>query len=159
MSKSIMDNLTKALEMNRLVVEEEKIKEKEEQLAAGLPAVKVEKTQADIDFEIVRNNLKDLVVKGNDSLESLILLAKASEHPRAFEVLATFIKTLSEANRDILEINKKRLEIKKIENGGVIEPSKTVTNNNLFVGTTADLQKFLRDRAKTIEYDEPTSNE
>jgi hypothetical protein len=155
MSKSIMDNLTKALEMNRLVVEEEKIKEQE----AALPVVKTEKTQADIDFEIVRSNLKDLVTKGNDSLESLILLAKASEHPRAFEVLATFIKTLSDANKDILDINKKRLEIKKVENGGVIEPTKSVTNNNLFVGTTADLQKFLRDRSKTIEHDESNSNE
>lgn len=150
-----MDNLTKALEMNRLVVEEEKIKEQE----AALPVVKTEKTQADIDFEIVRSNLKDLVTKGNDSLESLILLAKASEHPRAFEVLATFIKTLSDANKDILDINKKRLEIKKVENGGVIEPTKSVTNNNLFVGTTADLQKFLRDRSKTIEHDESNSNE
>jgi hypothetical protein len=155
MSKSIMDNLTKALEMNRLVVEEEKIKEQE----AALPVVKTEKTQADIDFELVRSNLKDLVTKGNDSLESLILLAKASEHPRAFEVLATFIKTLSDANKDILDINKKRLEIKKVENGGVIEPTKSVTNNNLFVGTTADLQKFLRDRSKTIEHDESNSNE
>jgi hypothetical protein len=155
MSKSIMDNLTKALEMNRLVVEEEKIKEKE----ATLPVVKTEKTQADIDFELVRSNLKDLVTKGNDSLESLILLAKASEHPRAFEVLATFIKTLSDANKDILDINKKRLEIKKVENGGVIEPTKSVTNNNLFVGTTADLQKFLRDRSKTIEHDESNSSE
>ena len=150
-----MDNLTKALEMNRLVVEEEKIKEQE----AALPVVKTEKTQADIDFELVRSNLKDLVTKGNDSLESLILLAKASEHPRAFEVLATFIKTLSDANKDILDINKKRLEIKKVENGGVIEPTKSVTNNNLFVGTTADLQKFLRDRSKTIEHDESNSNE
>jgi hypothetical protein len=155
MSKSIMDNLTKALEMNRLVVEEEKIKEQE----AALPVVKTEKTQADIDFELVRSNLKDLVTKGNDSLESLILLAKASEHPRAFEVLATFIKTLSDANKDILDINKKRLEIKKVENGGVIEPTKSVTNNNLFVGTTADLQKFLRDRSKTIEHDESNSSE
>lgn len=151
-----MDNLTKALEMNRLVVEEEKIKEQEEVL---LPATVTEKTQADIDFEVVRNNLKELVRQGNDSLSSLILLAKASEHPRAFEVLATFIKTLSDANKDILDINKKRLEIKKAENGGVLEPTKTVTNNNLFVGTTADLQKFLRERAKTIEHDESNSSE
>ena len=155
-----MDNLTKALEMNRLVVEEEKILEQQEQEEKNLPAVKQEKTLTDIDFEVVRNNLKELVSKGNDSLETLISLAKASESPRAFEVLSTFIKTLSDANKDILDINKKRIEIKKIENGGTLEPAQkgNVTNNNLFVGTTADLQKFLRDREKTVEHNDTDGN-
>jgi hypothetical protein len=67
-------------------------------------------------------------------------IAKESEHPRAFEVLATMIKTISDTNGELMKHNKIRNDINKADE---IE-NPTVTNNNLFVGTTTELQKMLQ---------------
>ena len=142
---SIMDNLTKALEMNPLVVEEQK----EEQF----PAVVEETNDAEQDFELARKNLQELAKKGNKALDELIMLAKNSEHPRAYEVVATLIKTLADTNKDLLDTRKKKLDIDKARGASPNNDAKTV-NNNLFVGSTAELQKFLKDRAKNLESDE-----
>ena len=141
-----MDNLTKALDMNPLVVEEEKQEE--------LPAVVEKQDEAEEDFELARKNLQELAKKGNKALDELILLAKNSEHPRAYEVVATLIKTLADANKDLLDTRKKKLDIDKSRGVVKNDEGKTVTNNNLFVGSTAELQKFLKERAKTLESDE-----
>ena len=140
-----MDNLTKALEMNPLVVEEQKEEE--------LPAVIEEKSDAEQDFELARKNLQELAKKGNKALDELIMLAKNSEHPRAYEVVATLIKTLADTNKDLLETRKRKIDIDKARGASPDGSPKTI-NNNLFVGSTADLQKFLKDRAKTLESDE-----
>lgn len=145
--KSIMDNLTKALDMNPLMVEEEPAQE--------LVPVEEPKDESEEDFELARNNLKDLAKKGNKALDELIMLAKNSEHPRAYEVVSTLIKTLADTNKDILDTRKKKLDIDKAR--GIVkteEGGKNITNNNLFVGSTAELQKFLKDRAKNLESDE-----
>jgi hypothetical protein len=142
---SIMDNLTKALDMNPLVVEEQK----EEQL----PAVVEETSDAEQDFELARKNLQELAKKGNKALDELIMLAKNSEHPRAYEVVATLIKTLADTNKDLLETRKRKLDIDKAR-GVQPEGSPKTVNNNLFVGSTAELQKFLKERAKNLESDE-----
>jgi hypothetical protein len=142
---SIMDNLTKALDMNPLVVEEQK----EEQI----PAVVEETNDAEQDFELARKNLQELAKKGNKALDELIMLAKNSEHPRAYEVVATLIKTLADTNKDLLDTRKKKLDIDKARGASPSSDAKTV-NNNLFVGSTAELQKFLKDRAKNLESDE-----
>ena len=140
-----MDNLTKALEMNPLVVEEQK----EEQI----PAVVEETNDAEQDFELARKNLQELAKKGNKALDELIMLAKNSEHPRAYEVVATLIKTLADTNKDLLDTRKKKLDIDKARGASPNSDAKTV-NNNLFVGSTAELQKFLKDRSKNLESDE-----
>lgn len=143
-----MDNLSNALGMNPLVVEETKQEE-------ILPVVVEEETDAERDFELARRNLQDLAKKGGNALDELILLAKNSEQPRAFEVVSTLIKALADTNKDLLDIRKKKIDIDKAR--GIVktdEGGKTITNNNLFVGSTADLQKFLKERAKTLESDE-----
>jgi hypothetical protein len=143
-----MDNLSNALGMNPLVVEEVKQEE-------ILPVVVEEETDAERDFELARKNLQDLAKKGNNALDELILLAKNSEQPRAFEVVSTLIKALADTNKDLLDIRKKKIDIDKAR--GIVktdESGKTITNNNLFVGSTAELQKFLKERANTLESDE-----
>jgi len=141
-----MDNLTKALDMNPLVVEEEKQEE-------ILPVVSEENTDAEQDFELARKNLQELAKKGNKALDELIMLAKNSEHPRAYEVVATLIKTLADTNKDLLDTRKKKIDIDKARGASPSGDAKTV-NNNLFVGSTAELQKFLKERAKNLESDE-----
>lgn len=98
----------------------------------------------DDDYEYARTNFYNVIEKGTDALEEMLHLAKSSEHPRAFEVVSTLMKTLVDANKDLVKMNEDR---KKSQPAS--EEHKKVTNNNLFVGSTAQLQKMLNG-----EYDE-----
>lgn len=93
------------------------------------------------DFEYARQNLKDIIEKGQDALETVFELAKTSESPRAFEVASQMVKTLTDANKDLLELRKKNKEI----TGEGAQPSTPHTvNNHLFVGSTAELQQLIK---------------
>ena len=94
----------------------------------------------DQDYKTARETYHDLIEKGREGLEYMMEIAKESEHPRAFEVLATMIKTISDTNGELMKHNKIRNDINKADE---IE-NPTVTNNNLFVGTTTELQKMLQ---------------
>lgn len=94
----------------------------------------------DQDYKAARETYHDLIEKGREGLEYMMEIAKESEHPRAFEVLATMIKTISDTNGELMKHNKIRNDINKADE---IE-NPTVTNNNLFVGTTTELQKMLQ---------------
>ena len=90
------------------------------------------------DFEYARTNLYDVIEKGVDGLMEMLDIAKQSQEPRAFEVVALMMKTLSDTNKDLLKVSKEKNE--PSTNPG----NKGVTNNNLFVGSTAELQKLLK---------------
>ncbi len=87
---------------------------------------------------VIKNNDYD---KGSKALDELCDVANASQHPRAYEVVSTLIKTLSDANSNLLDIQKKKKDIEKEDDKG---PNKVT--NNLFVGSTADLQKIVNPR-------------
>ena len=92
------------------------------------------------DYNYSRQTYYDLIEKGKESLDLMIEVARESEHPRAFEVLSGMIKNVSDVNDKLMDLNKKNKdisaeEIKKIEQ----------TTNNLFVGSTAELQRMLQD--------------
>ena len=108
-----------------------------------VPRSKDQTKDIQTDYEYARSNLYQVIEKGSYALDSLLELAKASEHPRAFEVVGQLTKTLVDANKDLLDIQKKVKELKK-EEQQTSEGSKTV-NNNLFVGSTADLLKMIKD--------------
>ena len=97
-------------------------------------------------FEEVRDNIKRLIDLGEMSYTELVAVASASQHPRAFEVLSSLLNNMVNANKQLLEIEKLKLEI--AEKKG--EPKKAdVINNNLFVGSTADLLDQLNKKDKT----------
>jgi hypothetical protein len=92
------------------------------------------------DYNYSRQTYYDLIEKGKESLDLMVEVARESEHPRAFEVLSGMIKNVSEVNDKLMDLNKKNKDIsaediKKIEK----------TTNNLFVGSTAELQRMLQD--------------
>lgn len=89
------------------------------------------------DFDYARDNLKEVIDHGKEALAQLIDIADQSQHPRAYEVIATVINTIASANKDLLDLSKKRKELQKKEDTGP-----TTVNNNLIL-TTADLQKLL----------------
>lgn len=97
------------------------------------------KDHQDDDYEFVRENLRNLIEKGSKALDGVLDLATASDHPRVYEVVGQMIRNLGETNRDIIELQKDMKKIKDEEG-----PAK-VTQNAIFVGSTADLQKFLKD--------------
>ena len=99
------------------------------------------------DYKVARETYHDLIEKGREGLEFMMEIAKESEHPRAFEVLATMIKTISDTNGELMKHNKIRNDINKADE---LE-NPTVTNNNLFVGTTTELQKMLQNNNKENE--------
>lgn len=100
------------------------------------------------DYQLARQTLRSLIVKGGDTLESLIELSKNSETPRHYEVAGQFIKTLSDVSKDLLTLQKQVKELETEES-----PSRINTQNNVvFAGSTNDLMKMLgkKDDGKTI---------
>jgi hypothetical protein len=101
------------------------------------------------DFEFVRANLKELIEKGNISLDTLQVLAERSQHPRAYEVLAKTIDSIVNANRELMDLQIKIRAIKDITtkiNGG----PKTVNQTAIFVGSTAELQRNFKKTLKNM---------
>lgn len=108
---------------------------------------------AKTDFTTARNNILALIDAGKISLDNLVSLASQAQHPRMYEVLAGLIKTLVDANKDLLEIQSK---IREIHNSDTPQNADNkIINNNLFVGSTHELQRMLKtlsnnDRIKDI---------
>ena len=113
-------------------------------IASGdnLPAVIEKKmnTQISDDFEYARENMMEVINKGQEALFDLMDVAKQSQHPRAYEVLATMMSTMVGASKDLLDLQAKK---KKIMEDDTSASPQQVTNN-LFVGSTAELQKYLK---------------
>ena len=98
--------------------------------------------ESDTDF--ARTNIKSLIEKGNGAIDDLLQVAKHSEHPRAYEVAATLIKNLSDLNKDLLEIQKRKQDLQGIK------PSNDNNDVNIdkavFVGSTAELMKLIKNK-------------
>ena len=100
----------------------------------------------DNDDEYSRDTYYDLVEKGKHSLELMIEVARESEHPRAFEVLSGMIKNISDVNDRLMDLNKKKKDLDKSDEIRNIAN----TTNNLFVGSTAELQKILKNETNLV---------
>lgn len=94
----------------------------------------------DNDYSYARDNLYNLIERGNDALEGILELAKEMEHPRAYEVASGLIKTVGDTTMELLKMQK---ELKSMK-GESVNPGAATTNNNLFVGSTAELQELLK---------------
>jgi hypothetical protein len=93
------------------------------------------------DFAHARKNTKDLIKKADVALDNLLLVANQSEHPRAYEVAANLIKTLGDLNKDLLELQKKKKDLTGVKEDG----GKTVIDKAVFVGSTSELVKMIRE--------------
>ncbi len=92
------------------------------------------------DYAYQRQNFYNLVERGNDAIEGILELAKESEHPRTYEVAGNLIKQVSEVTEKLGDLQEKMRKLKEVPNNA----PKNVTNA-LFVGSTAELQKMLKD--------------
>ena len=93
------------------------------------------------DYEYTRYNLYSLIEKGQESLNGIMELAGESASPRAYEVAGQIIKSVADTTDKLMELQKK---VKEVDEESVKKPN-TVTNNALFVGSTSELSKMLKD--------------
>jgi hypothetical protein len=135
-TSSNLDSISQALDLSPLPVA----------LPSAKPPVPID--QVKDDFEYARGNIIATIEKGNEALNGILDVATLGQNARAYEVAAGLVKTMVEANKDLLELTKKRKEIEKVDGSGA---PKTV-NNNMFVGSTAELLKALKqNNIKDIE--------
>ncbi len=108
--------------------------------------IKVDKDVKD-DYEFSRKTYKDLIYTGTRSMDVLAELARESEHPRAFEVLSQTIKNIGDTTEKLMALQKQKKDLQKDEK----EEARQVTNNNMFVGSTTDLQRMLLNKDNVID--------
>ena len=111
--------------------------------------VKVEKfaTAADDikkDYDYTRGNLYSLIEKGQEAINGILELAQESEMPRAYEVAGQLIKNVADATDKLMDLQKKLKEVEEEK----VSKGPTTVNNALFVGSTAELAKLLKQQAE-----------
>lgn len=102
--------------------------------------------KVEYDYEQTRNNLYTLLNQGQDALIAALSVAKQSEHPRAFEVVGNLMTQLADVNEKLMKLHEKKQKLDAPAKKE--EQSKQVTNNAIFVGSTAELNKMLQDMTK-----------
>lgn len=96
------------------------------------------------DYEYSRDTYYEILENGKESMQLMIEVARESEHPRAFEVLSTMMKNMADVNDKLMDLNKKNKDINQKD-----EPKQLGnTTNNLFVGTTTDLQRLIQNESQ-----------
>ena len=91
-------------------------------------------------YEQTKTNLQDLIDQGKDAMEEILNIAKAGQHPRAFEVYGTLLKNVVDANKELLAVQKQMREMNKQN-----QPSgATHIDKAIFVGSTSELNKLIK---------------
>ena len=103
------------------------------------------------DYEYSRDTYYELIQKGKNSLDLMIEVARVSEHPRAFEELATMINNVSDVNDRLMDLNKKNRDINLKDQPNKQQAQIENQQNNIFLGSTAELQKLLQQTNNAID--------
>jgi len=112
------------------------------QAEKNLPSITSNDQDKGNDYKYSREIFYGLVERGQDAIEGILDIAKESEHPRVYEVAGQLIKTVGETTEKLIDLQAKMKELDKDNN----MPDKV--QNNLFVGSSAELQKLLRNNAQ-----------
>jgi hypothetical protein len=127
------ENLDSALNIESNIVEVEKIKEN-----LNIQPLKSEDIQKD--YEYTRANLYSLIEKGQEAINGIMELAGEGGSPRAYEVAGQLIKSVGDVTDKLIDLQKK---LKDVEDDAV-KTTNNVTNNAVFVGSTSELSKLLK---------------
>ena len=127
MAKEIDKTLDNLLDINSDIKQETK-----------LVKVPARTENIETDYKYARENLYDLVERGQDAIDGILELSKETEHPRAYEVAGQLIKTVSETAEKLIDIQKKLKDLEKEDS------SVKTQHNHLYGGSTSELQKFLK---------------
>lgn len=107
-----------------------------------------EENDIEADYNLSRRTFRSLIDKGNAAMENLTDLAKESESPRAYEVLATMMRTIADTTKDLYDLQKKTKDLK--DNGKKDQTNVTV-EKAVFVGSPSDLLKKIKEEQKSGE--------
>ena len=144
MKKTVDDKLNDIFDVQGKIVEQALpaiVEQQPKDTTDGVP----NDASIDADYEYARENLKLFIEQGKVAMENIIFLAKEGESPRAYEVVGQLIKTLSDTNKDLLDLGKKVKDLKS-KRDDTPQPSSQHITNALFVGSTAELQKLIGKR-------------
>ena len=139
--KNVDEKISEALEMEPEVIDAEIVRREPREIQTTGDSIDLKR-----DYRSVRTNLHDIIDRGNDAIDGILQVASEGESPRAYEVAAQMIKTVADANKDLIELHEK---MKKIRSD-TPESQKNITNNSLFVGSTKELQDLVKDHKKAI---------
>jgi hypothetical protein len=135
---SKFDAINDSLDIEVVDEEESPITKKESK------AVEKDKKDSTRDYEYTRGNLYSLIEKGQEALDSIMEVAQEGQQPRAFEVVSQLIKNVADTTDKLVDLQQK---MKNLEAEDPKGPS--TVNNALFVGSTAELQKLLKNQSDT----------
>ena len=116
-------------------------KPKEVVVSEPVPRPSDELDDVDADYKYQRDNFYNLIEKGQNAIEGILNVAKESDHPRGYEVAGNLIKQVAEVTEKLGDLQEKMKKLKEVPNSA----PKSVTNA-LFVGSTAELQKMLKEK-------------
>lgn len=122
-------------------IEVKPIEKKVEMIKQEIEGVSVD---AEKDYEYTRGQLYNLIDKAQEAVNDVLDLARESSHPRAYEVAGNFIKQTVDMTDRLIDLQQKMKALGKEDK----KSSPTTVNNTMFIGTTADLQKMIKDAAK-----------
>ena len=111
--------------------------------AATGEIIETSETKIDNDYDITRNNLRELLTTGQNALMHALEVAKQSEHPRAFEVVGNLMKQLADVNQQLMDLHQQKAKLDAPKNKDT-----KVTNNAIFVGSTSELAKMIQNMNK-----------
>jgi hypothetical protein len=132
--KKINEKLSEIFDVEPIPLEEPK------EISKEIVEVK-SSNPVEADTEVARENIKELIQKGHRAVDELAVIARDSQHPRAYEVMATLIKNMSDLNKDLLQLQKQKKELMVSSDN---KNGEVNVNNALFVGSTAELMKLLK---------------
>lgn len=137
-------NMSEIFDVPAKVVEEKllpaKVEKVESTVVANLDS------DLDKDYEDARKTQQNLIQKGNLAIDHLLAIASETEHPRAFEVVATLIKNTAEANEKLLTMQKTMRDLKNIKQ----KDNAVNVDKAIFVGSTAELNKLIKGKNENI---------
>ena len=100
------------------------------------------------DYAEVRDNLKNIIGTGLEAIDGILSVASEGESPRAYEVVSQLIKSVTDANKDLIGLHKQMQDLDEQGGGKTTGP---VTNNSIFVGSTKELQKLVKSNFKQLK--------
>ena len=147
--KKVNERISEALNVEHEIIDAEIVEEPKTEIMPA-PQKSMKDFHLERDYDYVRGNLKDIVEKGTIAIDGILSVASEGDSPRAYEVVSQLIKSVSEANKDLISLHKSIKEIKK-EDSSVHGNTKNVTNNSIFVGSTKALQDLVKSQRKQLE--------
>lgn len=151
------DNLENALDINPIEIKEPlegEIIEKREPIQIKVSdEMDTRRKELDrrSDYADVRSNLKNIIDSGMNAIDGILSVASEGESPRAYEVVSQLIKSVSDANKDLIGLHQQMKELEKeISN----QSAGSITNNSIFVGSTKQLQELVKNNLKQLKAQE-----